>query len=108
MRLIGKCLKPNKGVIEIELKTHNIDCRDGLKLLINKNIKPVLILTDPPYNIGKNYGYDYNGNKINDRKTFDEYRKWWKEILALSYESLDNIGSMCIIDIFENIRYISI
>jgi site-specific DNA-methyltransferase (adenine-specific) len=57
-----------------------------------------IIIADPPYNLGKNYGNN------SDQKTFDEYinfsRKWIKE----AYRILKNTGT---IYIFMGVRFIS-
>jgi site-specific DNA-methyltransferase (adenine-specific) len=57
-----------------------------------------VIIADPPYNLGKDYGNN------NDQKTFDEYmdfsRKWIKE----AYRILKNTGT---IYLFMGVRFIS-
>jgi site-specific DNA-methyltransferase (adenine-specific) len=57
-----------------------------------------VIIADPPYNLGKNYGNN------NDQKTFDDYirfsRKWIKE----AHRILKNTGT---IYVFMGVRFIS-
>jgi site-specific DNA-methyltransferase (adenine-specific) len=50
----------------------NTDGIEYMKGLFTKSID--LILTDPPYNVGMNYGEKYD-----DKKSYDEYLNWSKE-----------------------------
>ncbi len=50
-------------------KIHNIDCLEGLKQLKNNSVD--LVVTDPPYNIGKDFA--------NDNLTQEDFLDWCKE-----------------------------
>ncbi len=52
------------------------DCREILPELPDKSVD--LVLTDPPYNLGKRYGA-----KSNDSRDPKEYWQWYREIFAL-------------------------
>lgn len=72
------------------------DAIDEMKKLPDKSIN--LIVTDPPYNLGKNYG------ATNDKMNFDDYmtfsRSWFNEAKRV----LTDYGS---IYIFMGMRFIS-
>jgi site-specific DNA-methyltransferase (adenine-specific) len=44
-------------------KIYHRDCRDFMQELESNSIQVDIIVTSPPYNIGKNYGTYYNNNK---------------------------------------------
>ncbi len=74
-------------------------CGDSLNVLKSLSDKSVqLIVTDPPYNLNKNYGYS------NDNLSFDDYISFSKEWLKECYRILDDHGSVYI---FMGMRYIS-
>lgn len=52
------------------------DCREGLSALVSEDID--LVLTDPPYNTGKQYG------QHNDSMTREEYHNWCESWFRLS------------------------
>ena len=56
------------------------DCRDVLPSLP----KVDLVLTDPPYNAGKNYGVH------KDNMTDEEYRNWCRQCVELALPKADN------------------
>ena len=56
-------------------KIYNIDCIDFMKELESDSIQVDIIVTSPPYNIGKNYGTVYN-----DKKPRDEYLDFIDEV----------------------------
>lgn len=72
------------------------DCLDELKTIKDKSVD--LVIADPPYNVGKDYG-----NK-SDRQDFDEYIKFTKAWLAECFRILKNDGT---IYVFIGFRYIS-
>lgn len=57
------------------------DCREILPELP----KVDLVLTDPPYNIGKKYG-----DKTNDDRAWGEYWEWFKDIFTLTFDLLED------------------
>jgi site-specific DNA-methyltransferase (adenine-specific) len=57
-----------------------------------------LIIADPPYNLGKDYGNN------NDRKTHDEYIEFSKHWINEAHRILKHTGS---IYIFMGVRFIS-
>lgn len=80
----------------MKLEIINDDALNYLKKIESNSVD--LIIADPPYNLGKDYG-----NNV-DRKTFDEYidfsRKWIKEI----HRILKNTGTVYV---FMGVRFIS-
>ena len=59
--------------VEDGITIFNADCRDVLPFL-----KADLVITDPPYNAGKNYG-----SKTNDRRAWPDWAAWLDERLQL-------------------------
>lgn len=57
------------------------DCRELLEQLPDESVD--LVLTDPPYNLGKNYGKSFN-----DKKTEDEYWYWFVSIFQQIFRVL--------------------
>lgn len=70
--------------MEMENKIHNIDCIKGLKLLKENSVD--LIVTDPPYNIGVDYG------KFKDKQK--DYIKWCVKWLNECARVLKENGSL--------------
>ncbi len=52
-------------------KVYNIDCLDGLKQLEYKSV--TISFTDPPYNLGKDYGA-YKDNR-------QDYLQWMSQVI---------------------------
>lgn len=75
--ILGDCLK-----VMAELPDSSVD----------------LIIADPPYNLGKNYGNN------SDLKGFDEYLEFSKQWLTLAHSKLKPTGSMYV---FMGVRFIS-
>jgi DNA modification methylase len=75
-------------------KTYNIDCLDGLKQMIEKNINVDCIITDPPF--GKNHYTNrrkVKGTIITERGIKNDGKdniKLLDETLSLSYQVLKN------------------
>jgi site-specific DNA-methyltransferase (adenine-specific) len=72
----------------------NIDALDGLRQLPDEGID--LIIADPPYNLGKDYG---NGS---DRRRSPDFLAWTEAWLALAIPKLKRSGSLYI---FASWRY---
>ena len=67
-------------------KIYNEDCIDGIKKIEDNSID--LILTDPPYCLGKDYGND------SDMKNPKEYLKWTYKWIDCVVPKLKKTGSM--------------
>lgn len=72
------------------------DCLDELKSIKDKSVD--LIIADPPYNVGKDYGNQ------SDRQDFGKYIKFTKAWLTECHRILKNDGT---IYVFIGFRYIS-
>ena len=73
-----------------ELKTnriYNIDCFKGFELVKNQNLLVDIIVTSPPYNIGKEY------NKYNDKKPIDEYLDFIEKVAFESKKIMNDNSS---------------
>ena len=80
------CVKPNlKKTHSFESKIVSGDVISCLKR-INKNDKFDIIIADPPYNIGKDFGNN------NDTMEISEYIKWSKKWLRLCFNVLADNG----------------
>ena len=79
--------KPSLDKVEKQFESKIIN-GDIVKCLknIDKNYKFDVIIIDPPYNIGKDFGNN------NDNMTITDYAKWSKEWLDLCFEALANNG----------------
>jgi len=74
------------------------DCLEIMPKMPSQSID--LIITDPPFNIGKDYGvYD-------DKKGFDEYIEWCKKWLTECIRLLKEDGSLYLFNYPENNAYI--
>jgi site-specific DNA-methyltransferase (adenine-specific) len=66
-------------------KIYAMDCLEGMKLIKDNSVD--VIVTSPPYNIGKKYnGYD-------DERPRDEYLNWMEEVAQQSKRVLKDTGS---------------
>lgn len=72
----------------------NQDALEGMKLLPDESID--LIVADPPYNLGKDYGND------SDKQESQEFLRWTEEWLNLAISKLKSNGSLYI---FTTWRY---
>lgn len=72
------------------------DCIKELKLIDSNSVD--LIIADPPYNVGKDYGND------SDSQDFDDYMAFTKQWLKECHRVLKNDGT---IYVFIGFRYIS-
>lgn len=83
----------------IELnKIYLMDCIEGIKRLDNDSCQ--IIIADPPYNIGKDFG----NNK--DKRERGEYLKWCDEWIAECIRVLKPNGTMFIYGFSEILAYI--
>lgn len=84
-----------KQILEIN-KIHNIDCLDGLKMLESDSID--LIITSPPYNLGKQHHTGNNRfksyNEYDDNMPEELYQQWQIEVLNECYRVIKPNGSM--------------
>jgi site-specific DNA-methyltransferase (adenine-specific) len=72
---------------------------DSIRYLKNlRSNSADLIIADPPYNLGKNYGNN------NDNKNFDEYMDFSRDWIKEAHRILKNTGT---IYIFMGVRFIS-
>lgn len=69
-----------------------VDSALGLKKLIPKGIKPKLILTDPPYNLGFDYG------DVNDSLKIEDYHKMLLNVFDSAYAAADENSHLFIIN----------
>lgn len=80
-------------------KRINAVCGDALLELPKISDKSIdLVITDPPYNLNKNYGNNY------DKLEFDEYINFSEKWLSEAHRVLKDTGSMYV---FMGMKYIS-
>ncbi len=72
------------------------DCTSELKFIENNSVD--LIIADPPYNVGKDYGNN------SDNQSFDDYIEFTKTWLTQCHRILSDTGT---IYVFVGFRYIS-
>ena len=80
---------------------NSIDLRCGDALVLFNEIESEtidLIIADPPYNLGKDYGNNH------DLKSFDEYLDFTRSWLTQAKRALKPEGSICV---FMGVRFIS-
>lgn len=70
------------------MSLYNEDCVIGMKKLDADAVQ--VIIADPPYNIGKDFGND------SDKQPMEDYLKWSKEWIAECYRVLAPDGTMYI------------
>jgi DNA modification methylase len=75
------------------------DCLEVMKKMPSESID--LVITDPPFNIGKDYGGVYK-----DRKNFNEYIDWCKKWLSECIRLLKKDGSLYLFNYPENNAYL--
>lgn len=80
----------------MKIEIHSDDSINLLKTLKSESVD--LIIADPPYNLGKDYGNNQ------DQKTFDDYLEFTRQWLNESHRILKNSGT---IYIFMGVRFIS-
>jgi DNA modification methylase len=75
------------------------DCLEIMKKMPSESIN--LVITDPPFNIGKDYGGVYE-----DKKEFNEYIEWCKKWLLECIRLLKKTGSLYLFNYPENNAYL--
>ena len=78
---------------------YNQDCLEGLKNIPSNSID--IVLADPPYNIGKNFG------NYNDNLPLNEYLNWTSAWLKDCFRILKNTGTIYIYGYSEILAHIS-
>ena len=77
-------------------RIYNVDCLEGIKQLKNKSVD--LIVTDPPYNIGK----DFENDDLPQKEYLNWCEKWIKEcvrILKIGGAIYLTLGFQCVAEI---------
>jgi len=74
--------KLNNRDVELN-QIYNMDCREGLKLIPDGSVD--LVITSPPYNIGKEY---------EKRQPISEYVSWMKQVIKECTRVVSNQGSV--------------
>jgi len=80
-------------------KIYNEDCLEGMKRMPDESVD--LIITDPPFNIGKLYNSPYK-----DKKSKEEYIEWCKKWLIECIRILKENGSLYLFNYPENNAYL--
>jgi site-specific DNA-methyltransferase (adenine-specific) len=80
-------------------KFHLIDVVDGLKSIDNNSVD--IIIIDPPYNIGKDFGV------CKDKLELNQYLNWCDKWISESIRILKSSGSIFIYGFSEILAYIS-
>jgi site-specific DNA-methyltransferase (adenine-specific) len=68
----------------------NLDVMDGLQAVRDEHGPARLIFTDPPYNIGVDYGEGQKADRLDDR----DYVEWVTQWLGLCWDCLTDDGSL--------------
>jgi len=68
----------------------NVDVMDGLESVRDEHGPARLIFTDPPYNIGIDYGDGESADRLSD----SAYMKWVRDWFALCWDCLTEDGSL--------------
>jgi site-specific DNA-methyltransferase (adenine-specific) len=92
-----------KEVSNIELeynKIYNEDCIDGMKKIADNSID--IIICDPPYNIGKDFGND------SDKQKMDEYLLWCDKWITECLRILKPQGTIYIYGFSEILAFIRV
>tara|TARA_Y100000389_G_scaffold77054_1_gene73811 strand:+ start:12466 stop:13488 length:1023 start_codon:yes stop_codon:yes gene_type:complete len=79
-------------------KIHNEDCVIGLKKINNESVD--IIICDPPYNIGKDFGND------SDKRKMDEYLFWCDDWIAECLRILKPHGTLYIYGFSEILAFL--
>ncbi|MEB8171641.1 site-specific DNA-methyltransferase [Macrococcus caseolyticus] len=83
-------------------RTYQENCDFAMKKLIDNNIKFDLILTDPPYNLNKDFGNN------SDSLELDEFIQINKKRISMCHQLLDKNGSLIWFGIHRYIGYLQI
>ena len=79
-------------------KIHNMDCVLGMKNIPNESVD--IIICDPPYNIGKDFGND------SDKQKMDEYLLWCDIWITECLRIIKPTGTLYIYGFSEILAYI--
>lgn len=79
-------------------KIHNEDCITGMKKITSESVD--IVICDPPYNIGKDFGND------SDKQKMDEYLLWCDEWIKECLRILKPNGTMYIYGFSEILAFI--
>ena len=93
--------------MKLELnKIYNMDCLEGMDLMIKQGIKVDAIITDPPYNIARDNNFNTMGRASIDfgdwDKGFDQFT--W---IDRAYDLLDKGGTLFLFNDWKNIGEIA-
>jgi site-specific DNA-methyltransferase (adenine-specific) len=80
-------------------KIYNEDCLKGMKKIPDESVH--LIITDPPFNIGKEYNSPYK-----DKTSKEKYIEWCKQWLSECIRILKKNGSLYLFNYPENNAYL--
>jgi site-specific DNA-methyltransferase (adenine-specific) len=83
--------------IEIN-KIYNSDCIAGMKNIVSESVD--IVICDPPYNIGKDFGND------SDRQSMDNYLTWCDSWIAECLRILKPTGTLYIYGFSEILAFI--
>lgn len=86
-----------KNVLEMN-KIYNEDCVLGMKKIANESVD--IIICDPPYNIGKDFGND------SDKQDMDKYLLWCDSWIIECLRILKPQGTLYIYGFSENLAFI--
>jgi len=81
-------------------KIYNEDCISGMKKITDNSVD--IIICDPPYNIGKDFGND------SDKQDMDKYLKWCDKWITECIRILKPNGTMYIYGFSEILAYIRV
>lgn len=79
-------------------KIHNEDCIVGMKKINNESVD--IIICDPPYNIGKDFGND------SDKQNMNDYLLWCDKWITECLRILKPNGTLYIYGFSENLAFI--
>ena len=88
--------------MSIQLKVNNIyiiDCIKGIKQMKKQSFSVDVIVTSPPYNIGKDY------NTYDDRKSRNEYLDWMESVARQCSEIMNDQSSFCFNQLYGTIIF---
>jgi site-specific DNA-methyltransferase (adenine-specific) len=89
--------KNNDSSLDIN-KIYNEDCIIGMKKIPNETVD--IIICDPPYNIGKNFGND------SDKQDMNNYLLWCDEWITECLRILKPTGTLYIFGFSETLAFI--
>ncbi len=87
----------NKSVLEFN-KIYNEDCIEGMKKIESKSVD--IIICDPPYNIGKDFGNN------SDKQKMDAYLEWCDKWIEECLRILKDEGTLYIYGFSETLAFI--